>query len=360
MAKEGKIKVAVVQGGRSGEHEVSLRSARSIIENIDASRFDVLTIFINHDGEWSIEGKKVFLHPYPSKDSKATFQEFDSGIQHRVDVIFPAVHGTFCEDGSLQGLFELAEAAYVGSGVAASAVGMDKELAKRLVADKGIPIVPYITIFDSSEKTQNQIQSQIGFPCFVKPAGSGSSVGVHKVKRPEELKAAIEDALLYDTKVLVEKSINAREIEIAILQNEDPLQKPIASIVGEIRPKHEFYSYEAKYLDENGAELIIPAPLTDSEANKIQQMAISIFHAIGCEGHARVDLFLDRNDGRLYFNEINTLPGFTSISMYPKLMAASGIGYSDLLTRLILLAIARQKRRKKLQRFFPGAKSQAS
>jgi D-alanine-D-alanine ligase len=272
-----------------------------------------------------------------------------------IDVVFPVMHGPLCEDGTIQGLLELADVPYVGSGVLASAVGMDKDVAKRLVRDAGLPIVPYLTIKDVSWKKDFDALSEkafktIGLPLFVKPANLGSSVGVHKVKQREELRSALEDAFRYDTKILIEKAINAREIEFAVLENSDPSAIPLVSQPGEIVPRHEFYSYEAKYLDDKGAELLIPAKLDSSQIARGQQIAREVFTILECEGMARVDFFVDRNTGDFYFNEVNTLPGFTSISMYPKMWEASGIPYDELLNRLIDLAMARHRRKRKLTR----------
>ncbi len=271
----------------------------------------------------------------------------------QIDVVFPVLHGTFCEDGTLQGLLELADVPYVGCGVLASAIGMDKEVAKRLAGLAGIPVVPYLTIHGRTYPSQasslpTEVERVLGYPCFVKPSGSGSSVGVHKVKHPHELDAAIRDALRFDRKVLIEKAIDAREIEVAVLENLDPSGGPLCSIVGEINPRHEFYSYEAKYLDENGAALLVPATLSAEQVSEVQQWAGRAFSILECEGMARVDFFLDRKSGQFYFNEVNTIPGFTSISMYPKLWEASGVGYQELLSRLIDLALRRASEKKKL------------
>ncbi len=277
------------------------------------------------------------------------------GPQGEVDVVFPVVHGTNCEDGTLQGLLELADVAYVGCGVLASSVGMDKEFAKRLLRDAGIPIVPYLCFKKSQwlkdpEGCSRRVSAQFSFPVFVKPANSGSSVGVHQVKTASALAAAMDDALSYDTKVLIEKSISAREIEFSVLENLDASQPPLVSVPGEIAPTHEFYSYEAKYLDGAGAKLEIPAQLSAEQLTQAREMASKTFQALEGEGLARVDLFLDRQSGEFYVNEVNTLPGFTSISMYPKLWEKSGIEYTELLTRLVELAQARHRTKKGLKR----------
>ncbi|HEX8899423.1 MAG TPA: D-alanine--D-alanine ligase family protein, partial [Chthoniobacterales bacterium] len=260
-----------------------------------------------------------------------------------------------------QGLLELADVPYVGCGVLASAVAMDKEMAKRVARDAGIPIVPYYALKHEQWKKEKdrvaeKIQRELGYPIFVKPANLGSSVGVHKVTDAGGLNAALEDAFRYDVKVLAEVAIDAREIELAVLENSDRGAEPLVSVPGEINPTHEFYSYEAKYLDEKGAELIIPAKLDSHQTEQAQEIARSAFSAIECEGMARVDLLLDRSIGKFYFNELNTIPGFTSISMYPKLWEASGLSYRELLSRLIDLAVSRHERKRKLLREFHAQK----
>lgn len=377
-----KLRVAVLYGGRSGEHEVSLQSAASVLRNLDPERFEPLPIAIDKEGRWHFgdvsliergartlpvfrDAPTVLLPPNPPSEadgSSALIPVAQASLSRplpSIDVVFPVMHGTLCEDGTIQGLFELADVAYVGCGVLASAVGMDKEFAKRLARDAGLPIVPYVTVLDGPWRknpapTAEAVARELGYPCFVKPAGSGSSVGVSKVKSPDALTAAIAEALRYDRKVLIEKAIAAREIEVAVLEHPDPAEGPLTSTVGEINPAggHEFYSYTAKYLDEKGAELCIPARLDTAQVQEAQRLAALAFTTLGCEGLARVDFFLDRNDGRLYFNEVNTLPGFTSVSMYPKLWEASGIPYRELLSRLIDLALARADRKRALVRDF--------
>lgn len=379
MAPKKKIRVAVLYGGRSGEHEVSLRSAASVIRNLDSERYEIVPVSIDKDGKWRINDLSliqkagdtlpvykdvpmVVMPPNPPADGSqgsSLVSLGGTGAPRSVDVVFPAMHGTFCEDGTIQGLFELADVAYVGCGVLSSAVGMDKEVAKRLVRDAGIPIVPFVSVrADTWKKNANALKAKIagdlGYPCFVKPANAGSSVGVHKVKQAADLDAAMADALRYDTKVLVEKAISAREIELSVLENIDG-GDPLVSLPGEVTPTHEFYSYEAKYLDENGAALQIPAKLAPEQLKLAQKIARDAFQALECEGMARVDLFLDKVTGEFYFNEVNTLPGFTSISMYPKMWEASGIAYGELLSRLVDLAVARHERKKSLVRDFDGA-----
>lgn len=373
-----KLRVAVLYGGRSGEHEVSLQSAASVINHLDRDRFEIVPVGIDKQGRWLLnditllEGKKslpvfkdapkVLLPPNaadPDTGSALIPLGKKSGEANPIDVVFPVVHGPLCEDGTIQGLLELADVPYVGCGVLASAIAMDKEMAKRVVREAGLPIVPY----QSLRQTQWQkgktdcaakIEQELGYPVFVKPANLGSSVGVHRVEAADGLGAAIEDAFRYDLKVLVEAAIDAREIELAVLENSEPGEDPLVSMPGEINPTHQFYSYEAKYLDEKGAELLIPARLNAEQTKRAQEIARTAFKAIDCEGMARVDLFLDRATGEFFFNELNTIPGFTSISMYPKMWEASGISYRELLSRLIDLAVARHDRRKALAREFHG------
>ncbi|MBL7716777.1 MAG: D-alanine--D-alanine ligase [Bdellovibrionales bacterium] len=379
MAK--KIRVAVIYGGKSGEHEVSQVSAASVIRHLDPKRFEPIPVSVDKEGKWNVgdtqllEGAprslpvfadrpEVFLPPYEVRRAEdaigpgTTLMTIgEGGGAYNIDVVFPVIHGTNGEDGTIQGLFELAGIPYVGCGVLSSAVGMDKDVAKRLARDAGIPVVPYICLKGGSyqgseEKLRERVGRELGFPVFVKPSNAGSSVGVHKVTEASALKAAIDDSFRFDTKVLIEKAINAREIELSALESLDPKSPPRISIAGEITPTHEFYSYEAKYVDENGAKLKIPADLTDAQMKQAQDLARDVFVALECEGMARVDLFLDKKNGVFYLNEINTIPGFTHISMYPKLWEASGLSYRDLLTELIDLAIARFERKKGLVRDF--------
>lgn len=355
-----KIRIAVLYGGRSGEHEVSLQSAASVIKNLDRDKYEVIPIGIDKAGHWLVndikqlaldaETKSLMLQTSNSQTLSAPGQ-----ISERFcDVVFPVLHSTLGEDGTVQGLLEIADLPYVGAGVLSSAVVMDKDIAKRLVMMAGIPVGPYLIFNQGQWKNKpeyyaEQIASELSYPVFVKPANTGSSVGIHKVKHPKDLIAAVQDALQYDVKILVEKAIDAREIEIAVLENPEYGADSLTSIAGEIVPQHEFYSYEAKYLDENGAHLLIPAPLSDTQIQQAQQMAAKIFATLECEGMARVDLFLDKQTGKFFFNEANTIPGFTQISMYPKLWEATGVSYSELLTKLIQLAIARHKRKRNLK-----------
>jgi D-alanine-D-alanine ligase len=369
-----KTRVVVLYGGRSGEHEVSLRSAASVVARLDGARFDITAVAIDKQGRWRLPAREliaragaslpmledapeVFLPPYPTGGAPRLLRVDGQGEALEFDVVFPVLHGTNCEDGTLQGLLDLAEVPYVGCGVLSSSVGMDKDTAKRVVRDLGLPIVPFICIREPSWKRdpdalREQVQKELGFPVFVKPSNSGSSVGVHKVKDALALDAALKDAFRYDLKVLIEQGISAREVELSVLENSVYGEPPLVSVPGEIAPTHEFYSYEAKYLDDNGAKLMIPSPLSPEQTALVQKLARDVFVALECEGMARVDLFLDKNTGSLYLNEVNTLPGFTSISMYPKMWEASGIGYTDLLSRLVDLALARGVRKKGLLREF--------
>lgn len=370
-----KLRVAVLYGGRSGEHEVSLQSAASVINYLDRERFEIVPVAVDKQGRWHLndisllEGKKslpVFKeapkvvlpsNPAESGGDSALICLGEGGQTRTIDVVFPVMHGPLCEDGTIQGLLELADLPYVGCGVLASAVAMDKEMAKRLARDAEIPIVPYVSFKHEVWKKEKhplakRIDEELGYPVFIKPANLGSSVGVHKVKAPSKLNPALEDAFNYDRKVLVEAAVNAREIEVSVLENSEAGADPLVSVPGEINPTHEFYSYAAKYLDEKGATLIIPAKLDPDETQRAQEIARSVFTVLECEGMARVDLFLDRASGKFFFNELNTIPGFTSISMYPKLWEASGISYRELLSKLIDLAISRHKKKKKLAREF--------
>ncbi|HNV65466.1 MAG TPA: D-alanine--D-alanine ligase, partial [Smithellaceae bacterium] len=360
-----KIRVGVLYGGRSGEHDVSLCSAASVVEALDKNKYKVTAIGIDREGKWYVQDKPQII---PHKDFGKVlalkkkgkwlvnhFQQnnqlhlYDLNNKNKkviIDVVFPVLHGTFGEDGTLQGLLELAMVPYVGADVVGSSVGMDKDVAKRLLREAGIPVVSSVTINKRQWKAdaQNIIQNvvdKLGLPLFVKPVCTGSSVGVKKVKQKENLAKSVNFAFQFDTRVMIEKAINCREIECAVLGNENPA----ASVLGEIIPKHEFYSYEAKYIDPDGAALIIPAPVDSNLSEKIRKTAVQGYTALGCSGMARVDFFLDKNTGEFYLNEINTIPGFTSISMYPKLWDATGIKYSKLLDKLIELALERHKKK---------------
>lgn len=377
MAQSKKLRVAVLYGGRSGEHEISLQSAASVIRNLDPNQYEVIPIGIDKQGRWLLgrpeqivgKGKEMPI-PSPKETSLLTLPASQTNDRERdmvdlsqnsrihFDVVFPVMHGPLCEDGTIQGLLELADVPYVGAGVLGSSVGMDKDFSKRIVQAAGGTVAPYKVFYrhewDQGESAQKVILKRISeglrFPVFVKPANLGSSVGIHKVKTPQELMASLEDAFQYDLKVLVEEGVDAREIEVAVLEEEEYGKPPRVSVVGEIEPTHEFYSYEAKYLDEKGARLMIPAPLSEEQIHKAQSEARKIFRALELEGLARVDLFLDRKSGTFYFNEVNTMPGFTTISMFPKLFQAAGMTYSQILDHLIRVAVKRHGRKSKLKR----------
>ncbi len=354
-----KIRVGVIFGGRSGEHEVSLRSAESIINALDRAKYDVVPIAINKHGKWLSSSEAAHLLPQAvlaNADQHVAIlgDPTERGLQRisgqqaaaeKIDVLFPVLHGTYGEDGTIQGLLEMADVPYVGCGVLASANGMDKVFMKRLFREAGLPIVDYLSFLRTQwEKDARMIEfkisEEIGFPCFVKPANLGSSVGISKAVDGLSLHDAIELAARYDRKIVVEKGVDAREIEVSVLGNDHP----IASMPGEIIPQTAvFYDYKAKYVDANGARLAIPAELSEAQTAEIQQLAVRAFQAIDGAGLGRVDFFLERRTERLLVNEINTMPGFTSISMYPKLWEASGIGYSELIDRLIELAFERHK-----------------
>jgi len=396
-----KLRVGILFGGRSGEHEVSLLSAASVLNAIDKEKYEVVPIGITKEGRWVTagdahnllagkeagrsarstqahlragdpettpaaavlaQGESVVVPPEPVHRERGLvpFQS-DAGLARRasdrainVDVIFPVLHGTFGEDGTIQGLLELADIPYVGAGVLGSAAGMDKDVMKSLFIAGGIPIVKHVTILRSAwekepKRVQKLVESKLRYPVFVKPANLGSSVGISKAHNRKELGPAIEEAAKFDRKIVIEQGVGgkkdkAREIECSVLGNDDP----VASVPGEIVPGKEFYDYTAKYLDE-GSQLIIPAKLTKAETKKVQELAVRAFRAVDCSGLARVDFLMDPKTQKIFLNEINTMPGFTSISMYPKLWAASGLEYADLIDRLIQLGIARHEDKKKNQ-----------
>ncbi len=343
-----KIRIGLLFGGKSGEHEVSLQSAKSINEALDKNKYQVVLIGIDKMGKWLLGGTSNYLLNATSPKTIALdpsgLKEITIGNENmnKIDVIFPVMHGTYGEDGSMQGLLEVLEVAYVGSGVLGSAVGMDKDVMKRLLNQVGIPTARFFALrkHEIGENTLNDVLDDLGLPVFVKPANLGSSVGVTKVHNKKEFLAAIDNAFLYDVKILVEENIRGREIECSVLGNDTP----IASVPGEVISTHEFYSYEAKYIDENGAKFKIPADLPKKTIKIIQNLAIKTFKTLEGSGMARVDFFLKKS-GEVLVNEINTIPGFTNISMYPKLFAASGISYSDLLDKLIQLAIEKKKQK---------------
>ena len=359
-----KIRVGILFGGKSAEHEVSLQSAKSIVEAIDREKYEVVMIAVDKEGQWHLTDASRFLlnadDPKliqlnkvsdnlalaPGKRSEQLISLTSHGSTAPVDVIFPVIHGPFGEDGTIQGLMKLANIPFVGPGVLGSAVSMDKDVAKRLLRDAGLSIARFL-VFDRSSFNKidfNEAKNQLGLPLFVKPANLGSSVGINKVNDREQFEDAVNDAFKYDNKIVIEEFIEGREIECSVLGNDDP----IASLPGEILPQDDFYSYKAKYIDEDGAILDVPAKLPENIVKKVQDYAIKTFKVLCCEGMARVDLFLKEN-GEIVINEINTLPGFTKISMYPKLWGASGISYPELIHRLIQLAIERFNREEKLE-----------
>lgn len=349
-----KIRVGVVFGGRSGEHEISLRSAESVVRSLDRNKYDVVPIGITHEGKWLSPGKSIGLLP-PKETIETTLAKgepaaltAEPAAHGDVDVIFPVLHGTYGEDGTIQGLFDLANIPYVGAGVLGSAVGMDKDVMKRLLRDASLPVVDFWTIKKNDIASFVEEDSRsLPYPVFVKPANLGSSVGISKVHGLSELRDALKTAAEYDRKIVIEKGVDAREIEIAVLGNDDP----IASIAGEIIPAREFYDYEAKYVSDD-SRLLIPAPLTPEQNAEAQRLAIATFKILEGSGLGRVDLFLERSSGKFYVNEINTMPGFTSISMYPKLWDASGVPYSELIDRLLTLALERHAEKNKLRTKF--------
>lgn len=368
-----KIRVGIMFGGRSGEHEVSLRSARSIMDAIDKTKYEVLPIGITKEGRWIAGGDPLAALQSGQETTPAallgepgerTIMAIEpaperQGLSLRdiatVDVIFPVLHGPFGEDGTIQGLLELADIPYVGAGVAGSAVGMDKALFKSIMTARGIPILPYELVLRSEweakpEAVMERIEQKLEYPVFVKPANLGSSVGISKAKDRASLAQALSEAAAYDRRLLVEQGVNAREIEVSVLGNEDP----IASVPGEVIPGDEFYSYADKYLHDD-AQLLIPAPLSAEQIKDVQRIALAAYTAIDCAGLARCDFFLDRDTGAIWMNELNTIPGFTSISMYPKLWEVSGISYPELIDRLIQLALARHADKSRNKTTYNGA-----
>ncbi len=361
-----KLRVGVLFGGKSAEHEISLISAKNVIDAIDKSKYEVFLIAIDKSGEWHLKkgceylmhaDNPKFVHLYGDKQTVAlvpknhrkelisyTGNQLEDSLQ--LDVIFPVLHGTFGEDGTVQGLLKLANIPFVGAGVLGSAVGMDKDVMKRLLRDANIPTARFVTVQASQKSRVNfdQVVEKLGLPFFIKPANLGSSVGIAKIKEKKDFIPALEHAFLYDRKVLIEEFIPGREIECSVLGNDHP----IASLPGELVPQHEFYSYEAKYIDENGAWFTIPAVLDKELTAHIQNMALDAYRALCCEGMARVDFFLKPN-GDIIVNEINTIPGFTKISMYPKLWEASGLSYVELIDQLIGLALERHEQEAKLK-----------
>ncbi len=357
-----KIRLGILFGGRSGEHEVSLTSAASLIKALNTEKYEVVPIGISREGKWFVGSAAEKLLPAvfdrglpvtPSVDPQGPQLIPLNAKQGEsigpVDVVFPVLHGTFGEDGTVQGLLELAGIPYVGAGVLGSAAGMDKDVMKRLFRDAGLPVVPWVLVLRSEwerepARISRRIGKEIGYPLFAKPANLGSSVGISKVNKAGALAKAMELAASYDRKILVENAVDAREIECSVLGND----RPQASVPGEVVPVNEFYDYEAKYVKE-GSELIIPARLTRRQASQVRDLAIRAFQAVECAGMARVDFLLERRTGKVWVNEINTIPGFTPISMYPKLWEASGLTYPRLVDRLVELALERHAERTRTQ-----------
>ena len=363
-----RYRVGVVFGGRSAEHDVSLRSALTVMGALPAAGHVVVPIGISRNGVWMTDGDPMgelqatsplfaFQDGAASRPGQVIDRVEELAIQSRseeqhgvvpagawagdIDVIFPVLHGPMGEDGTVQGLFELAGLPYVGAGVAASALSMDKALSKQVLAREGIPQVPWLTVLRKEwarfpEQITEDVERELGFPCFVKPANLGSSVGVSKAHDASELPAAMREAARHDRKILIEQFADARELEVSVLGNDEP----IASVVGEIKPGHEFYDYEAKYVDDT-SEIVIPADIPDAVSEEVRHQAVRAYRALDCAGMARIDFFLGREDNAVWLNEINTIPGFTAISMYPMLWEASGVPLPELVTRLIGLAIER-------------------
>lgn len=355
-----KIRVGLIYGGRSGEHEVSVLSANSVMIAIDREKYDITPIGITKEGRWipgqtpsqlvesnNMQVRLLSNHTGENDEGLAIVSNKQgnllAGLKEKIDVVFPVMHGPFGEDGTIQGLLELAGIPYVGGGVLASAVGMDKIIMKMVFQQKGLPVGDYLAYSRKELDTDNEtvldeIEAKLGFPCFIKPANLGSSVGISKAYNREELNRALHFAAEFDRRIIVEKMLVGREIECAVLGNDEP----IASVPGEIVPCAEFYDYEAKYVL-NNSKLEIPASLPEQTTAKVRDLAVRAFKAIDCSGLGRVDFFVDENNGAIYVNEINTIPGFTRISMYPKLWEASGIGYTELIDRLLQLALERYR-----------------
>src|SRR6266850_228182 len=356
-----KLRVAILFGGKSAEHEISVISARNIVEAMDKRKYEIVSIGIDKQGCWFFDEGARLLHS--RNRAQVEFQRRRNSTAvlpgatqtpmltprralGEVDVVFPVLHGPFGEDGTVQGLLKLANVPFVGAGVLGSAVGMDKDVMKRLLRDAKIPIADFL-MFERPEQPAisfAKVKKNLGLPLFVKPANLGSSVGISKVSKKDQFAAAVRTAFRYDNKIIIEEAIRGREIECSVLGNE----KPIASLPGEIVVQHDFYSYDAKYLDDHGARLEIPARLPKKVVKEIQRTAVRAYRALCCEGMARVDFFL-RPDGKVLVNEINTIPGFTKISMYPKMWEATGLSYSRLIDRLIGLALERARREKRLR-----------
>jgi D-alanine-D-alanine ligase len=358
------MRVGVLFGGRSGEHEVSLNSARAVMAALTQAGHDVVPIGITPEGRWLVGGdplkalasgetgaeRSVTMLPEPGRTGLVPLPQREDALEAlersappigSLDVLFPVLHGTYGEDGTVQGLFELAAVPYAGAGVLGSALGMDKVVQKSLWRGLGLPVVDFLSVQrreleQDAQRVLNRVEEALGYPCFTKPANLGSSVGVSKARTRAELEAGLLAAARYDSKLLVERGIDARELEVGVLGNDEP----IASVVGEILPGAEFYDYRAKYID-SGSQAIIPADIPSETAQQVRSLAVSAFSAVDAKGLARVDFFLDRASGQLYLNEINTMPGFTEISMFPKLWEASGVSFAELVTRIAELGLER-------------------
>lgn len=358
MTTKKKIRVGIIFGGKSAEHEVSLQSAKNVIDALDKTKYEPVLIGIDKKGVWHKSEANFLLNGNDPKliklnkanntavmraDSSSELVTLEQGSAGKIDVVFPVLHGPLGEDGTMQGLLKLAGIPFVGPGVLGSAVGMDKDVMKRLLKEAGINTAKSLTFSFADKIYFKKVKSALKMPVFVKPANMGSSIGVRKAHNEAEFKKAVKEAFQFDTKIIVEEFIKGRELECAVLGNENPK----ASVVGEILPHQEFYSYEAKYIDEDGAGLEIPARLSKTKMKEIQELALRTFKVLNLEGMSRVDVFMT-DKGKIYVNEVNTIPGFTKISMYPKLWQASGLSYPKLIDKLIELALARFKRESKL------------
>jgi D-alanine-D-alanine ligase len=348
-----RTRLAILYGGRSAEHQVSVVSARSVMEALDPDRFEVVPIAITRAGAWLLPDRSP-LELTASDGALPEVEAAGTELAVRpeqgvggVDVVFPILHGPFGEDGTVQGLFELADLPYVGSGVLASALAMDKAMAKVVLAQAGLPQAPYLVVPERDwradpDRVAAEVEGRLAYPVFTKPARLGSSIGISKVKIPDGLAAGLADAFAHDTKALVEQGVVARELECGVLGND----APEASVVGEVVPGHEFYDFEAKYLDES-LKLEIPAPVPGAVRDRVRELSLRAFQALDCEGFARVDFFYEEATGRVLLNEVNTIPGFTPKSMFPMLWAASGLSYPDLVARLVDLAVERHAARRR-------------
>ena len=369
-----KMRIGILFGGRSGEHEVSLRSARSVLQAIDREKYSVSLIGITKNGRW-IGGENplaaledgdeaieqcpdtiLLIDPVNNSLMQISRNRDDETIYinktEDLDVIFPVLHGSFGEDGAVQGLFELADIPYVGSGLVGSSVGMDKGVFKSVMCSAGLPVLPSMTVNRSEYRSDTTIMvdriiRQLNLPVFIKPANLGSSVGITKASNIGELKSRLDEASKWDRRIVIEEGVDAREIEVSVLGNDDPQ----VSIAGEVVPQRDFYDYDAKYVSDD-SELLIPAPISPDQLVRIQEMAIAAYKAVDCSGMARVDFLLDKSSGKVWINELNTIPGFTNISMYPKLWQASGIEYPELIDKLIELALERKEQRDAMERSF--------